>query len=65
MALSFALAVYWSMCAMFSSDVNGNRMWWASVAVVFVSAWSGRDTTTTRVDLPTGEPMHARIWRPR
>lgn len=37
-ALALGLATYWLVNAMFSSDINGNRMWWASFGLLCVIA---------------------------
>ncbi|WP_392544711.1 O-antigen ligase family protein [Oryzobacter telluris] len=37
-AIALGLATFWLVNAMFSSDVNGNRMWWASFGLLCVIA---------------------------
>ncbi|WP_181424656.1 O-antigen ligase family protein [Georgenia satyanarayanai] len=36
-AILLALAVYWLSASLFSEDINGNRMMWASLAIGFAS----------------------------
>ena len=37
-ALALGLATFWLINALFSSDINGNRMWWASFGLLCVIA---------------------------
>lgn len=41
-ALTMTLATFWGVSALFSSDINGNRMWWSSLSVMLVAGTAYR-----------------------
>lgn len=47
-ALLLALALYWLFASLFSEDINGNRMMWASLALAFSSLYVQEDGTKSK-----------------